>query len=209
MDRSIKNQIVISPSMASANQLNLAESIEIVNSMNCKDIHIDIEDGNFTPNITFGIKTITALRSITSIPFSFHLMVTEQEFWLRKAATLNPSIIFGHYEALCYPRAFIGLSKELEVRCGMALNPKTPVEGMEYILSDLDGILLLSVEPDGIGENFIPQVLSKAEKIRSLSPDIEIWIDGNITYDMLPCLQNYSITHAVMGRGFFKYKKQK
>ncbi|MEG0832414.1 MAG: ribulose-phosphate 3-epimerase [Oscillospiraceae bacterium] len=197
------SKIIISPSVASANQLKLRDEVEFAQHKGARDIHIDIEDGNFIPNITFGTKTVKGLRSCTDLPFSFHLMVTEQFEWLNFAALMKPSIVFGHYEALCYPRAFVGAARKLGVRCGLAFNPKTPIEQAKYLIDDLDGILLLAVEPDGMGENFIESVLEKADIIRGLSPKIEIWVDGNVTQDRLSMLEEHGVTNAVMGRGFF------
>ena len=196
--------IIISPSIASANQLCLADELKRVHGQDCKDVHIDIEDGNFIPNITFGQKTINALRSATDLPFSYHLMTTHWKEWLSVAADTNASVVFAHLEALDYPRAFIFEAKKLGIQAGLALNPKTALAGAEYLISDLDAVLILTVEPDGAGEPFLPDMLKKAAYARSLSPDIEIWVDGAIKFDMLDTLRENGVTHAVMGREFFK-----
>jgi len=204
MEDSNKRQITICPSIASANQLSLLYEVKKVEGSGCADLHIDIEDGNFIPNITFGMKTVRALRSATSLPFSFHLMTVRQLDFLREVSKYNPSIVFGHYEAISYPREFIGLANELKVRCGMAFNPKTPIDSVRYIIDDLDGILLLSCEPDYQGEQFLPAALEKAAKIRSMSKKIEIWMDGDIRLNKLDELKASGVTHAVVGRDFFK-----
>lgn len=197
------NNIIVSPSIASANPLQLACEVEKAINNGVKDIHIDIEDGNFVPNITFGLKTIRALRGRTNIPFSFHLMTNNQEQWLTDVSKFNPSIVFGHFEALAYPKAFIGLAKNLGVRCGLAFNPRTSVDDAEYLIEDLDGILLLSSEPDKMGEFFLPFILNKAEKIRKMSNEIELWVDGGITRQMFSEFESRNITHVVLGREFF------
>ena len=196
--------IIISPSLASANQLMLNKAIQMAESHGCADIHLDIEDGNFIPNITFGEKTVRAVCDGTHLPLSFHLMVMQQMRWLEIVSRYRPRIVFGHLEAIDYPRAFIGLARQLGVRCGIALNPRTPVELLEPYISDLEGILLLSVEPDGIGEHFMPVVYQRITAVRQLSPSVEIWVDGNITGDKLTPIGECGATHAVMGRDFYQ-----
>ncbi|MEA5050291.1 MAG: hypothetical protein VB021_02320 [Oscillospiraceae bacterium] len=200
-------KITVSPSIASADQLQLLSELHSAESRGVSDLHIDIEDGNFIPNITFGQKTVRALRGSTDLPFSFHIMATDQLGWLRFASDMNPSIVFGHFEALCYPRAFTALARRLHVRCGLAFNPKTSVADARYLLGEIDGVLLLTVEPDGCGEGFIDGVLCKADEIRRAAPGIEIWADGNITDDRLELLEKHGFTNAVMGRAFFAKEK--
>ena len=164
---------------------------------------MDIEDGNFVSNITFGLKTIRALREITYLPFSFHLMVTRQLEFLGEVASLKPSIVFGHFEALPYPGEFVGLAKEKGAKCGFAFNPATPVEPVAYLMGDIDGILLMSSEPDRMGECFIANVYEKIKAIRGISKSIPIWIDGGVTREHLDKLREAGATNAVMGRAFF------
>ena len=196
--------IIISPSIASANQLCLADELRRVHEKDCKDVHIDIEDGNFIPNITFGQKTINALRSATDLPFSYHLMTAHWKEWLQVAADTNASVVFAHLEVLDYPRAFIFAAKKHGIRAGLALNPKTQLTGIEYLMPDLDAVLILTVEPDDVGEPFLPGILKKAAYARSVAPDIEIWVDGAVKFDMLDTLRGHGVTHVVMGREFFK-----
>ena len=202
----MQKNIIVSPSIASANPLCLAEELKKVEEYGYGDLHIDIEDGNFVPNITFGKKTVSALRSATSLPFSFHLMTRYWREWAEFSAKQNASIVFAHIETLDYPREFIFFSKSLKLRCGLAFNMKTPVEGVEYLIDDVDGILLLGVEPDGVGDPFLPMVLDKVKWLRGRSEKIEIWLDGAVKFERLEEFRQYGITHAVMGRAFFKGK---
>ena len=199
----MREDIVISPSIASADPLNLAEELKKVHEYGCTDLHIDIEDGNFVPNITFGKKTVSALRGATNLPFSFHLMTRHWKDWVTFASGQNTAIVFAHFEALDYPREFIFLAKSLNMRCGIAFNPKTPVDNALYLLEDVDGILLLGTEPDGAGEPFLPAVLDKAKWLRARSEKTEIWLDGAVNFKKLEELRQCGITHAVMGRAFF------
>jgi len=199
-----KDSIIISPSIASADSLHLANELERIIARDCKDVHIDIEDGNFVPNITFGKKTVNALRKATNLPFSFHLMTTNWLEWLQIAADTNAAVVFAHLEALDYPRAFIFGAKKLGLRAGLALNPKTPILHAEYLMPDLDAILILTTEPDCVGELFLNDMLKKATYARALSPNLEIWVDGAVTFDILASLKSSGVTHAVMGREFFR-----
>ena len=196
--------IVVSPSAASADPLCLYKAIKMAEAGGCQDIHIDIEDGNFVPNITFGEKTVRAVCEHTSLPLSFHLMVSDQLGWLRIAAKYRPSIVFGHIERLPYPRTFGGLAKRLGVRYGFALNPKSSVAVLQPYVQQLDGVLLLSVEPDGEGELFMETVYDRIRDVRAMDDSVEIWVDGNVTLERLPVLCRCGATHAVLGRAFYQ-----
>lgn len=196
--------VIISPSVASANQLMLAQAVKRAEERRCADLHIDIEDGNFIPSITFGIKTVRALRTATDLPFSFHLMTTKWEQWLGYAAETGASVVFAHSETLDYPKRFTAAARKLGIKCGLAFNPKTPTSDFVYLKDELDALLLLSVEPDEAGEHFIPSILEKIEQTRKLYETAEIWVDGNITFERLSVLHECGATHAVMGRDFFK-----
>ena len=194
----------ISPSVASADPLNLRRAVEYAERCGYEDLHIDIEDGNFIPNITFGMRTVRALRGATHLPFSFHLMVLHPESYLEEVMALGPSIVFAHVEALAYPSNFTGHMREAGVRSGLALNPKTPVEPLAYILQDLDGILVMTSEPDGRGQLFLPQVLEKIRTVRRLAPSVEIWADGGIRRSQLVELERLGVRVTVMGRAVFE-----
>ena len=199
-----KKDIIISPSAASADQLCLYKAIKMTEARGCRDIHMDIEDGNFVPNITFGEKTVRAICENTVLPLSFHLMVSDQLGWLRIVAKYHPLIVFGHIEQLPYPRLFMGMAKQLGVRCGLALNPKCPTAVLQPYIHQLDGVLLLSVEPDGEGDLFMENVYGRIREVRAMDKRVEIWVDGNISTERLPILQHNGATHAVLGRAFYQ-----
>jgi ribulose-phosphate 3-epimerase len=195
--------MIVSPSIASADPLDLRAAVGKVSEGPYQDLHIDIEDGNFIPNITFGLKAVRAMRAITGLPFSFHLMVTDPKRHAEQVVDLGPSIVFGHAEALDYPLEFIRFVQGLGVRCGLAFNPKTPVEPYLYALAEADGALIMTSEPDGRGQQFLPAMLEKAEKLRGLRLPGGLWADGGITPDRLERLEQAGVTHAVMGRAIF------
>ncbi|EWG10012.1 ribulose-phosphate 3-epimerase [Cytobacillus firmus] len=197
-----KKQMIISPSIASANQLCLEKEVKRIEH-SYQDLHIDIEDGNFIPNITFGMKTIKSLRSITSLPFSFHLMVNDPYRYLEDIFSLNPSIIFIHVESVDYMSDIIQRVRRKGIKCGIAFNPSTLVNQYKYLLNNVDGVLIMTAEPDGKGQMFIPEMAEKINTVRSFNQKTDIWVDGAITYDKLDSLKAIGVSHAVMGRQIF------
>lgn len=193
----------ISPSIASANPLRLEDAVMKVKD-NYKDLHIDIEDGNFVPNITFGLKTIKALRQITDVPFSFHLMVMNPYDYLDEIIKLLPSIIFVQVESIDYIRDFIFKVKSQKVNCGLAFNPKTPIEPYLYLFNEIDSVLIMTSEPDGVGQLFINEMVEKIRMVRERHPSINIWCDGGITRDRFDDLTSAGANTLVLGREIFK-----
>lgn len=201
--------IRISPSIASADPLALKGAVELVERCGYEDLHIDIEDGNFIPNITFGMKTVRALRDATSLPFSFHLMALRPETYLEEILALAPSIVFAHIEALAYPSDFAARLLQKGVRSGLALNPKTPIEPLVYVLENIDAVLIMTSEPDGRGQDFLPAMIEKIRVARRLVPSLEIWADGGIRTSQLEELELRGVNVAVMGRAVFEEKERK
>jgi ribulose-phosphate 3-epimerase len=193
----------ISPSIASANPLRLEEEIQKIHKGSFLDLHIDIEDGNFIPNITFGLKTIHAIRTITNLPFSFHLMVKNPFAYINTLCDLKPSIIFAHVESLPYPSEFVNMVKSKGVKVGLAFNPQTQLQPFTYLFNQLDGILIMTSEPDGKSQMFIPTMLEKVRTVKGEDIPLEIWVDGGVTKDRLKDLEIKGVTHCVMGRAVF------
>ena len=195
--------IRVSPSIASANPLHLAEAVQFVEREGYEDLHIDIEDGNFIPNITFGMKTIRALRAATGLPFSFHLMANRPDSYLNAILRMNPSIVFCNVEALQYPAEFLAPIRNAGVRAGLALNPMTSVENVAYLLERCDGLLVMTAEPDGEDQKFLPSMLRKARIAKEIAPSLELWIDGAVSKESLKEFEAVGIDVAVMGRSVF------
>lgn len=188
------------PSIASANQLFLAEELNRLGDR-YENLHIDIEDGNFVPNITFGMRTIKKLREVSSKPFSVHLMVTNPEDYLADLAPLNCSHIFVHVENANYLLYLINTIKGYGVKAGLALNPISNLRDYEYLLPDVDAILYMSSEPDARGEILNVRVIDKILSKDSLG--YEIWVDGGVQREHLPLLASKGVDYAVMGRDIF------
>ncbi|MDF2679715.1 MAG: putative ribulose-phosphate 3-epimerase [Brevibacillus sp.] len=195
--------MIISPSIASANPLRLEEEVKRLDPTLYKDLHVDIEDGHFIPNITFGMKTVKRLRAVTDLPFSFHLMVSNPFDYLEEICACQPSVIFAHAEALDYPSSFVDAVQRRGMKTGLAFNPKTPIAPFQYVLSRADAVLIMTAEPDGQGQQFIPAMMEKAKQVRNAIPSIELWVDGGVTADRVEELESVGVTHAVMGRAVF------
>ncbi|WP_026367988.1 hypothetical protein [Aminiphilus circumscriptus] len=195
----------ISPSIASADPLRWREALCAVEQGGYRDLHIDIEDGNFIPNITFGMKAVRAFRRVTALPFSFHLMVNRPSTYLEDISEMGASIVFAHVEALDYPSDFLALARKAGLRAGLAFNPKTSPEPLLYLADRLDGVLVLTAEPDGRGQEFLPVMIAKVRMSTRLFPAAEIWVDGDLSRDCLEEMERAGATVAVMGRAVFGY----
>lgn len=194
----------IAPSLASANQTILKEELMKVSSEFCKCIHLDIEDGNFVPNITFGLKTIKQLRQISDQKFNVHLMVNNPERYIKELAEMKDISITLHIESIDYPSRYINYIKDHGIKAGIALNPATPVTGFEYLLKELDFILVITAEPDGRGDMFIPESYEKIKKLNGIkTKNQEIWVDGDVKKENLRKLWECGADVFVMGREIF------
>jgi ribulose-phosphate 3-epimerase len=190
----------IIPSIASANQIFLAKELQRLGDQ-YENLHIDIEDGNFVPNITFGLRTIKKLREASSKPFSVHLMVTNPEDYFVDLASLNCSHIFIHVENAMYLLKMINTIKKLGIKAGLALNPISNISDFEYLLPDIDAVLYMSSEPDTYGDIINLRVIDKIMQKKEL--EYEIWVDGGIKIEHLPLLSEKNVDYAVMGRDLF------
>lgn len=193
--------MIILPSVASS---NLADPQHEISQLgNYPYLHFDIEDGNFVPNITFGIKTIRALRGISRADFDAHLMVTNPAQYIPDLISLNFTAIAFHIESTAYPYGLIQMIKKAGLRVGIALNPKTGAEELLRYSDIIDYVLVMATEPDGFGERFQPHILSKIRQIRASAPDLTVVVDGDINADTLPLASQAGANAAVIGRGVF------
>lgn len=198
------------PSLASANQACLKDEISRLRKDLVKGFHLDIEDGNFIPNITFGLKMIKDLRSITDLPFSVHLMTYNPERYLPELNKIGVTSVAVHLEVCKYPKEIINLAKNMEFKIGVALNPKTSAYELDYIMNDLDFVLIMTSEPDNKGQHFIYQMLQKVSFLSNKkSKAQDIWVDGGITKEILYEVWKAGANVAVMGRAIFNSEDSK
>lgn len=176
--------VKIAPSILSADFARLGEQIEILNNCRADFIHIDVMDGCFVPNISFGVPIINSIRHLTDIPFDTHLMIDEPSRYVEKFIKAGSDIVTIHYEADKHIDRTIRYIKSLGAKACVALNPGTPVCMLDNLIKDLDMVLIMSVNPGFGGQTFIDYTYKKIEKVREISEkcnkNMMIEVDGGI-----------------------------
>lgn len=176
--------IQIAPSLLSADFMNLQKDIAAVEAAGADILHLDVMDGHFVPNLTFGMPLIAQIRKATSLPLDVHLMVTNPEDYLPALADLGVEYVSFHQETVFHIHRQIYVLKERGVKAGIALNPATPVSSIEPVISDLDFVLLMSVNPGFGGQKFLPIVYEKIAALKEaalmLNPELLIEVDGGV-----------------------------
>jgi len=204
----MNSSIKISPSILSADFSKLGEEIEALEKAGADYIHIDVMDGHFVPNITIGPEVIKRLRPVTKLPFDVHLMIAPVNNFIKDFADAGADIITFHPEATENISETISLIKKLEKKVGVSLKPKSQLNLIENHLSEIDLILIMSVEPGFGGQKFMPEVLSKMKKLRNLVNEkklnIDIEIDGGINFDNSKKAKEYGANILVSGSTVFK-----
>lgn len=198
----IEGVIQIAPSLLSCDFAHLAEQIRVVEAGGCDVLHLDVMDGHFVPNITFGPVVIKAIHKSTSLPLDAHLMIENPEKWIENFAAVGVDWISFHAEAAQEPAHVIKLIKEKDVKAGIAINPDTPVETVFPWLEDVDFVLIMTVHPGFGGQKFISEPL---EKIKILSQKgIAVEVDGGINESNIDQVVKAGATIVVSGSGIFK-----
>lgn len=178
---------IIAPSILSADFNNLGKDIEMINRSEAGYIHFDVMDGVFVPNISFGIPVIEHVNKIAQKPLDVHLMIVNPDSYLEPFADAGASIITVHYETCRHLHRTIQKIKKLGIKASVCLNPHTPVMLLEDIISELDMVLLMSVNPGNGGQVFIENTYKKVIQLRTLidnkNPDCLIEVDGGVNYE--------------------------
>jgi ribulose-phosphate 3-epimerase len=178
------NSMMIAPSILSADFSRLGQEIQAVEQAGAEVIHVDVMDGHFVPNITIGPLVVRAVRQVTALPVDVHLMITEPDRYLRDFAEAGADWITVHVEACTHLHRTIHFIRGLGKKAGAVLNPATSLSTLEYILADVDLIMLMSVNPGFGGQSFIESTLEKTRKLRTMldqvNPGAGIEIDGGI-----------------------------
>jgi len=183
----VSQKIKIAPSILSADFSILGEEVKNLDMAGADYIHVDVMDGHFVPNITFGPVVIKKIRKYTKLPFDVHLMISPVEKYIKDFADAGADIITIHPEATDNIERCIKTIKSLGKKAGVSLNPKTPILSIEKVIDTLDLVLVMSVHPGFAGQSFMPEVLSKVKELRKiinakgLKTDLEI--DGGINFE--------------------------
>ena len=197
----------IAPSILSADFSRLGEQIREVESAGADYIHIDVMDGHFVPNITIGPMIVEAAHSVTELPLDVHLMISDPDPFVDDFARAGASILTVHAETLNHVHRTIQHIRDKGVRPSLALNPATPLDVLDYILDDLDMVMLMTVNPGFEAQKFIPEVIPKIERLREeidrrgLDADIEV--DGGINPDIIGRVAKAGATVFVAGSAIF------
>ena len=205
--------IYIAPSLLAADYSNLAADIKRVEEAGAQYLHLDIMDGAFVPNISFGPELISGIRKCTDMIFDVHLMIKRPERYIDRFVKAGADIITVHYEACENPMSVIHLIHSYEMKAGIAVSPKTPVEHLFPLINHIDMALIMTVEPGYGGQALIPETLDKVkvlrEKITELGLDIDIQVDGGINANNAPDATAAGANILVAGSSVFKAKDRK
>lgn len=209
--------VVIAPSILAADLGRLAQEVKAVERAGADWIHIDVMDGLFVPNITWGPPIVAAVRKATSLPLDVHLMIVEPEKYIGAFAAAGADVITVHAETCPHLHRTLQQIKEARpnkpILAGVALNPSTSLSALDYVLGDLDQVLIMTVNPGFGGQSFIPQCLEKiAElvfRLYELGLQVPIQVDGGVTLDNVSDIAAAGATNFVAGTTVFGAKDYK
>ncbi len=195
----------IAPSILSADFAALADDIAVVEAAGADQLHVDVMDGRFVPNITIGPVVVEAIRKRTRLPLDVHLMIVEPERYIPAFVSAGADAVTVHVEASPHLQRTLAQIRELGARAGAALNPSTDPSALAWVLDDLDLVLVMSVNPGFGGQKFIPSALPKIRQVRAmLGPrDVEVSVDGGVGVGQARALVEHGASTLVAGSAIF------
>ncbi len=205
--------MLVAPSMLASNFGKLEDEVKSICEAGADKIHIDVMDGHFVPNLTFGPVVVQSMAKVATKPLDIHLMVQNNTFFVDLFAPLKPKYISFHIEEEKHPHRLLQHIRDLGIKPAIVLNPSTPPESVEFLLDNLDMILLMSVNPGFGGQKFIPSVLEKAKRLKELlvkkGSSALIEVDGGVNDKNIYDLKKAGVDVVVAGSYVFKndYKK--
>src|SRR4029077_15501199 len=191
----------IAPSILSADFAALGEAIARVEAAGADQLHVDVMDGHFVPNLTLGPPVIESIRKRTRLPLDVHLMIEEPDRWVETYVKAGADYLTVHAEATPHLERILAQIREAGAKAGVALNPSTPPEVLEYVLEDLDLVLVMSVTPGFGGQSFIPTAYEEIRRLRPLLGGRDVWVsvDGGVKADNAGPLARAGATVLVAG----------
>ncbi len=193
----------VAPSILSADFGILSEEVKAICDGGCDLVHVDVMDGHFVPNLTIGPVVVSAVAKAASKPLDIHLMVENNSFFVDLFAPLNPKYISFHIEEEKHPHRLIQKIRDLGISPAITLNPHTPPEAIEFLIDDLDMVLLMSVNPGFGGQKFIPNVLERAKRLKEIitkrNSSCLIEVDGGVNDKNIHALKDAGVDIVVAG----------
>ncbi|KXO15589.1 MAG: ribulose-phosphate 3-epimerase [Prevotella bivia] len=202
--------VIVSPSLLSADFLHLDKDIEMINNSDADWLHMDVMDGSFVPNISFGFPVMKAVGKALKKPMDVHLMIECPEKYIQQTADCGAAIMNVHYEACVHLHRTLQAIKAAGMKAGVTLNPSTPVNVLEDIIGDIDIVQLMSVNPGFGGQSFITHAVKKVKKLKALIEKEQcntlIEVDGGVNGETAPLLVNAGTDILVSGSYIFGSK---